>query len=294
MLRLLRLAARTSTSVRGTAYLRSVQNRAYSSNPLQSHLDIIQSSASKNSRNNVIGARRSWATEEDTETLNRLLHLAKSRQFDELFKALEQPSLTRFMFVKVIQFNWQLLPKKEIEMKEKVMGIMRERGVIHNAFSITPMISLYGKVGDSDKADGLLRLMKENGIERNVSIYNSLMKCHLNDTVKVEDLHFKMTADGIKPNVYIYNTMIRAFSKDAAKVDELYRKMFKEEIKPDVYIYSLMIDVYAKSGKLEMAVEVFDSMKAEGIPPCEVTFTTLINAFSKNGKLENAVELFVQ
>jgi pentatricopeptide repeat protein len=74
-----------------------------------------------------------------------------------------------------------------------------------------------------------------------------------------------MTADGIKSNVYIYNTMIRAFSKDAAKVDELYRGMIKEKIKPNVYIYSLRIDIYAKSGKMEEAIEMFDSMKKGGI-----------------------------
>jgi pentatricopeptide repeat protein len=32
------------------------------------------------------------------------------------------------------------------------------------------MISLYGKVGDFDKADGLLVMMKENGIERSAAI----------------------------------------------------------------------------------------------------------------------------
>jgi pentatricopeptide repeat protein len=161
------------------------------------------------------------------------------------------------MFVKVIQANWHLPSKREIELKENVMDIMKKRGVIQTAFSITPMITLYGKVGDFYRADGLLCMMKKNRIKRSNSTYNSMMKSHLNNKAKVSDLCDQMTADRINPNVYTYNTMIRAFAKDAAKVDE--------PIKPNVYIYSLMIDIYAKSGKMEEAIEMFDSMKKGGI-----------------------------
>jgi pentatricopeptide repeat protein len=54
--------------------------------------------------------------------------------------------------------------EKEIVLKEKVMKIMKDRGVKHTAFSITPMISLYDKVADTSKADDLFKMMKEEGI----------------------------------------------------------------------------------------------------------------------------------
>jgi pentatricopeptide repeat protein len=222
--------------------------------------------------------------------LDRLLILVKSQKFVELFSSLNDlPYLMPWVLGRVIQADFGVPVRKEIELKEEIMEIMRERGVTHTVFSITPMISLYGKVGDSDKADGLLHLMKENGIERNAAIYNSLMRCHWNDTVKVEDLHIQMIDDGVKPNVYIYDTMINTHSKSGnfEKAGEMFDLMIKEKIKPDVYIYTSMLDVYAKSGKIEKAILMFESMK-RGL----VTYNIMLDAYAKDLKLEQAIELF--
>jgi pentatricopeptide repeat protein len=166
------------------------------------------------------------------------------------------------------------------------MKIMKDRGVKHTAFSITPMISLYGKIGDTIKADALFEMMKREGIKRDPSIYNSLMKCHANDTSKVDDLFTQMKEDGIKPNVITYNTMIDVYAKNgkALKAIEVFDSMKKGEIKPDVYTYNTMIDAYSKSGQLEKAIEMFASMKKDGIKPDVTLFGALLDCYAKSGK----------
>jgi pentatricopeptide repeat protein len=261
-------------------------NRAYSSNPYRPGLNKKQYGA-KNK------GPRTWLTNEETAILDSLLLLVQERKFDDLFGSLNDcSSLTPLIFAKIIQPSWKIPLEKEIELKERVMRIMKDRGVKPTASSITPMISLYDKVGDTSKADDLFKTMKEEGIERIPSNYNSLMICHANDTAKVEKLYLEMKEDGIQPNVYIYNSMIKAFSRELVKVEKLYLEMIVESIEPSVVTYNTMIDVYAKNGKLEKAIEVFASMKKGGISPDVFTYNTMIDAYAKNGMLAKAIEMF--
>jgi pentatricopeptide repeat protein len=236
---------------------------------------------------------RTWLTNEETAILDQLLVLVKERKFDDLFGSLnDTPSLTLFMFNKVILTRFEVPIRKEIDLKEKVMQIMCERGVTPDAFSITPLISLYGKVGGFKQADDLLKMMKEKGIKRNPTIYTSLMKCHEKDTAKVSDLVSQMIEDGIMPNVVTYTSMIKAFSKDSDLVEQLYRKMIEDGIKLDVVVYSTLIDVYAKNGQMDKAIELFTSMKMGELKPNVFTYTSMIDAYSKDGQIDKAIELF--
>jgi pentatricopeptide repeat protein len=263
-----------------------LRNRAYSSNPPRPRINTKQ-------YNSKTKGPRTWLTKEEAAFLNSLLALIQERKFDDLFGSLnDSSSLTPLIFAKLIQPSWKIPLEMEIELKETVMKIMKDSGVKPTAFSITPMISLYAKVGDTSKADDLFKTMKEEGIKRNVTTYNSLMKCHENDTSKVDHLFARMIKDGIKPDVYTYSTMIKAFSKELDKVEKLFLEMIEKRIDPNVVIYNTMIDVYAKNGKLEQAIEIFASMKREGIKPTVITYNTMIDVYAKNGKLEQAIEVF--
>jgi pentatricopeptide repeat protein len=241
-----------------------------------------------------------------------------------LFGSLNDSSLLKqIIFIKLIQKNWLMKVEREIELKEKVMKIMKDRGVKHTAFSITPMISLYGKIGDTIKADALFEMMIEKGIKRIPSIYNALMKCHWNNKSKIDQIFAWMKEDGIKPDVYTYNSMIKAYSKELDKVERLYFKMTEEGIKPDVCTYSTMINAFSRDldkvaklhlemieGGIKPDVYTYNSMiKAfskdlvkveklylemieESIEPTVVTYNTMIDVYAKNRELEKAIEVF--
>jgi pentatricopeptide repeat protein len=296
-----------------------LRNRAYSTNPSRTCINAKQYNA-KNK------GPRTWLIKEETVILDPLLALIQARKFDDLFGSLNDCAyLSPLIFERVLQASWKIPPEKEIELKERVMKIMKDSGVKPTASSITPMISLYDKVGDTSKAEALFEMMKDKGIKRIPSNYNSSMKCHANDTSKVEKLYLEMKEDGIKPDVYTYNSMIKAFSKDLDKVaklhlemiekkidpnvvtystmikafskeldkvEKLYLKMIEERIDPNVVIYNTMIDVYAKNGKTVKAIEVFASMKKDEIKPDLYTYNTMIDAYAKSGHLEKAIEMF--
>jgi pentatricopeptide repeat protein len=294
----------------------TLRNRSYSSSTPKPRINSNQLNSGNVKKK--VPDERTWQTEGETAILDKLLRLIDARKFDDLFGSLnDSTSLNTWIFAKIIQTSWKIHLKEEIELKEKIMDIMWKRGVKPTSSTITPMISFYGKVGDTSKADALLEMMKDKGIPRKVTIYSSLMNCHGNNTAKVDDLYLQMKKDGIKPNVITYNSMIKAFSRDLDKVDDLYLRMLKDEIKPDVYTYATMInafsrdldkveklylgmkmdgikpdvytsatmiDVYSKNGQMDKAKKMFASMKREGMKPNVITFNTVLNCYAKNGK----------
>jgi pentatricopeptide repeat protein len=230
-------------------------------------------------------------------SLDSMLLLIEAQKYDELLRALnEAPTLTPYVCAQVIQakFGKYFGYRREIELKEKIMEIMRERDIVPDSNSITPLISLYGKSGELNKANALLEMMKERGIARSVSTYSSLMKCYGKDAAKVSDLYDQMIDDGARPNVYIYTTMIDAYSKSGnlQKAIEVFDSMKKDGIKPNVFTYTTMIDAFVKSGRIKKAIEVFDSMKKDEVKPDVNTYTTIIDAYAKSGNIEKAIEYF--
>ena len=92
--------------------------------------------------------KRSWATDDEIEISERLKLLVSSGNVNDLFKSLDEtPFSTTYIFNSMLQAKFDLGDKRrEIELKKRILEIMRVRGVRPDAGSFTPMISLYGKV----------------------------------------------------------------------------------------------------------------------------------------------------
>lgn len=122
----------------------------------------------------------------EESSIYRLMILVEERKFDDLFGSLKVLSLTPDVFARVMQAEFGISLEKEIEMKENIFKIMWDRSIKPTASSISPLIKLYGKAGDRNKADGMLAIMIENGIPAEISPTDS----------KEADLH----KDGVKPS----------------------------------------------------------------------------------------------
>jgi pentatricopeptide repeat protein len=160
---------------------------------------------------------------------------------------------------------------------------MRDQGVKVTASSVVPMISLYGKVRRTDKADSMLKMMKDEGIKRNPTIYNALMKCHSSNITKIELLYTEMQEERNKPNVVTYTSMIDAYTKDGdvAKAIKTFESMIGAKIDPTVFTYTSMINAYAKNGDMSKAKEMFDLMISAGISPDVVVYSSMIDGYAK-------------
>jgi pentatricopeptide repeat protein len=236
-----------------------------------------------------------WKEQDELE--RRLKQLVKAGEFEVLLKELKDiPFIKAGVFAKLLQPSWGLPLNKEIELKERVLGIMWEsdRGVISTAYAITPMISLYRKVQKPDKADSMLKMTKEKGIKRNPTIYNALMKCHSSNITKIELLYTEMQEERNKPNVVTYTSMIDAYKKDGdvAKAIKTFESLIGAKIDTTVFTYTSMINAYAKDGDMYKAKEMLDSMIFAGITPNVVVYNTMIDGYVKNGWLNEAIGTF--
>jgi pentatricopeptide repeat protein len=293
MLGLIRIAATTSSVLRSSLLIPKVAIGASCS----------YSSNTPNSTNNRPAYPKKkkgkpLISREDTDKIDRLLLLVQERKFGDFLKFLKEAlSLKQIIFSRVMQSRFGgLSVSREIELKEKIIVLIRERGLKPNSSSITPLITLYGKADDLGKADALLEMMKEEGIKRDANIYNSLMKCHANYKTRVDELHKLMIDEGIKPDIYTYCAMVVAFARSGAveKVEELFVSMKKDGIAPNIVIYNNIISAYARIGDLDKATGMFASMKKEEFRPDFITYTSMIDAYAKNGEADKAEEMLAE
>lgn len=230
-------------------------------------------------------------TDLEAETLDRMLLLIRSQKFDELFELLKSSSsLSRSVFNRLLQHKFGIVHIREISFKEKIVNIMEERGIKLDAGSIVPLISLYGVSCNVGKADGLFKKMKDEGIERTLAVYNSMINCHERDLPRVESLFQEIIADNIKPNAITYNSMIYAYSKSGKleKAVEFSSLMITEGIEHNQVTYNTMINVYSKNGDLEKAVQLFTKMIDGGFKPNSLIYNSIISIFGKLGYVERA------
>jgi pentatricopeptide repeat protein len=157
---------------------------------------------------------------------------------------------------------------KEIDIKEKIVTIVDQRGIILDADKAVPLITLYGMSGERKKADGLLQRMKDAGTQRNSAVYNSMIKCHAGDLQKIDSL-FKEMIDtkGIKLNRYIYSSMINAYSKNIEKATEFFDQMIENGTKPDLVSFRMILQALLKNGDIKKAEEFFFRYQDASRPP---------------------------
>jgi pentatricopeptide repeat protein len=234
-------------------------------------------------------------TPHESEEIDRLILLAKSKSLDSFIESLNSsPSLNTVIFNRILQFKFDAGFTREIEVKKKILEIMVGRGMVLEASSYIPLMLMYGKNGNVLNADEMIQKMKDGGVRRTALVYNTLIKCHGRDTDRIESLVQEMIEDGIDPNVVTYTAMFNAYSKDGnlKKAEDVMNRMRKEGIKPKVDTYNTIISAFAKIGRMDQAIEFLSRMFEERIEPNGSTFKSMIQEFEKEGNGERAIEVF--
>jgi pentatricopeptide repeat protein len=169
-----------------------------------------------------------------------------------------------------------------------------EKRLKPNVMIYNSMINVYGKLGSVDKVDEILLKMKDQGFARTVIIYNSLIKCHERDLLRVDALFKEMKEVGIRPTVVTYNSLINAYSKSEQSQGavELFDQMINDGVKPTLITYNSMIHCYTQDGKLDEAEELLKRMIGEGIKPNMYLYNSMISGEAKFGNLEMVEKLF--
>ena len=68
--------------------------------------------------------------------------------------------------------------------------------------------------------------------------------------------------------------------------------MKENNLVPNSVTYGCLIDACVKNGKIDKAMEVFESMKKDGVQLNTIIYTTIIKGYAKAYKLDKALEIY--
>ncbi len=68
--------------------------------------------------------------------------------------------------------------------------------------------------------------------------------------------------------------------------------MRKANLTPNSVTYGCLIDACVKNNKVDLALEVFTSMREDGAPLNTIIYTTMIKGFARSQRLYEALDIY--
>ncbi|XP_050377317.1 pentatricopeptide repeat-containing protein At4g30825, chloroplastic [Argentina anserina] len=185
---------------------------------------------------------------------------------------------------------------------DKVPFILRGslyQHVLASRTSCSSLVMAYVKHGLVDDAMKLLREKKWRDPHFEDNLYHLLIcSCkelgHLENAVTIYN---KMPRHDGKPNMHIMCTMIDIYSiMDLfSEAEKVYVELKSSGIALDMIAYGIAVRMYVKSGSLENACSVLDTMeKQEGIVPDIYMLRDMFRIYQKCGRLDKLKDLYYQ
>ena len=154
-----------------------------------------------------------------------------------------------------------------IDKAEKVLRSMKEYSISPSKITYAIMITGYGQVYQLDAALKIFDEMRKDGIEPNEVVYgcllNTCVRC--SNFSKVIELYEEMDNNSIKMNIILYTTLIKAFSKnkDLESALKVYEKMHNDKsVKPNIIVYNAMLDCCVENNSITKMNEIYESLKS--------------------------------
>ncbi|KAJ6430377.1 hypothetical protein OIU84_021724 [Salix udensis] len=128
-------------------------------------------------------------------------------------------------------------------------------------------------------------------------VYNALISgfCRAGGIDKALAIVSFMSRTGCKPDLVTYNVLLN-YCCNEFMFEEAVKLLKKMECRmgvlPDRIFYTTIIDHHCKSGKVEMAHDIFRDMVEKGITPDVVSFNALINGFCKSSRVSEVMHLY--
>ncbi|KAK6161916.1 hypothetical protein DH2020_001757 [Rehmannia glutinosa] len=157
-----------------------------------------------------------------------------------------------------------------------------------NSFLGSALINMYGKCGELESARRVFNCMKR----KEIVIWNAMITGYAQNGQSDETLKLfnAMMEAGPEPNEITLIAVLSACASigalDLGKwIDEY---AFKRGFQHNIYVATALVDMYSKSGNLEYASRVFESMPLRN----QVSWNSMISALAFHGRAEEALTLF--
>ncbi|KAG9148980.1 hypothetical protein Leryth_010590 [Lithospermum erythrorhizon] len=217
--------------------------------------------------------------------------------------------------------------KGDIEGGMRLFELMKEDGADPGLVTWNILISSYNLLGRCDVAKEMMKEMDGCGIEPDIFTWTAMISGFVQDNTPNQALEVfeEMVLDGVEPNAVAFISGIAACAmlKDVRKGRELHSLAIKVGLGEDVLVRNSLINMYSKSGKLDLAHQVFAAitnkdvyswnsmiagycqagysgkahdifmkMQESGVLPNVITWNVLITGYIQSGDEDRAMDLF--
>lgn len=185
----------------------------------------------------------------------------------------------------------------------------------------TVALDMFGKTGNSEKAEGILSRMEERGkkdksLSPTRATYNAMMRAYTRKgdmKSAVEILHSMESSSDVNPTIVDYNVILAGYAKlgQARHGEELLARMISlcrvqrtDNLAPDLYSYNTIIDAWSRSnepGKGIRAQEILSTLIERSkagevdLTPDAMTFSSALSAMARGGaSIEQIEELWAE
>ncbi|KAG8369594.1 hypothetical protein BUALT_Bualt14G0029900 [Buddleja alternifolia] len=176
-----------------------------------------------------------------------------------------------------------------LELGKQVHRLVIGLGYESNSYVSNALIDMYSKCSDVLAAEKIFSNLRKKDIVSWTSIIVGMAQHGRAD--EALSLYDKMTLAGLKPNEVTFTGLIYACSH-AGLVDkgrQLFDCMVVDYgLRPSLQHYTCLVDLYSRSGHLEEAYNVLDSLPFK---PDEAIWASLLSACNQTGKNKTGVTI---
>ncbi|GJN05792.1 hypothetical protein PR202_ga23457 [Eleusine coracana subsp. coracana] len=135
--------------------------------------------------------------------------------------------------------------------------------------------------------------MNDQHCQADVATYNTLIKhlCKIRRMEKVYELLDEMEAKGCTPNNRTYSYILKMAEKPK-DVITLMQRMEESGCKPDSDTYNLLLNLFVNWEYEKGVQQVWEEMEGSGSGPDQRSFTIMVHGLHSQGKLDEALQYY--
>jgi len=141
---------------------------------------------------------------------------------------------------------------------------MKSLGIQPNEVTYAHMVSYYGRKGDVEKIESLIKEAVYNNVTVNNHHYNGLLMAYVRrqEPINAEKVLWEMDELGLEPDVVCYTSVILAYSK-LKKYDKCWElfEMCEFKNKCDDTLKSIMVWICASTHDAEKAIKLWNFLQ---------------------------------
>ncbi|XP_028772335.1 LOW QUALITY PROTEIN: pentatricopeptide repeat-containing protein At5g40400-like [Neltuma alba] len=175
---------------------------------------------------------------------------------------------------------------------------MGRLGIHRNGHTFNILTHVLCKIGDTNKVNGFLEKMEEEGFEPDLVTYNTLVNSYCRQGRLGDAFHLYkiMYRRGVMPDLITYTALMNGLCREGKirEAHQLFHRMVNRGLDPDIVSYNTLIFGYCKEGKMHVSRSLLYDMIGNGVCPDSFTCRHIVEAYGRDGKLLAALNLIVE